>query len=74
MATPEWSTLYDTSKNDIIADGSSFPDLNNHFYSSLSNAMKGNNATIMQNKRHIYQDGVGFYKALRAVYCAFPLS
>ena len=66
MATPEWSPLYDNTKNDIIDKGSLSPDLNNHFYSSLSNAMKGNNAA--QNKRHLYQNGVGFYQALRSVY------
>ena len=62
LATPEWSSLYDTKKNDVIDDGSLFPDLNNHFYSSLLSAMKNNNAKIMQNKRHLNQDGVAFIR------------
>ena len=68
LATPEWSSLYNSAKNDIVDDGFNHPDLKNHFYISLLNSMKNNNATLMRNKLHLHQDGIGFCKALRSVY------
>ena len=68
LATPEWSDLYNPLKKDVILDGTKFPELNNHLFSSLSNCMRGNNIKIMQSKRELHQDGISFLRALCRVY------
>ena len=68
LATPEWNALFDSTTKDIVKDGSSQPDLNSHLFSSLSQCMRGNNIKLMQSKKHLNQDGIGFYQALRNVH------
>ena len=68
ISTAEWADLYDTSTKDIVLDGSIHPSLYNHLYSSLSNVMSKNNTIIMQQKRHICQDSVQYYRTLQLIY------
>ena len=68
LATSEWSTLFDQTSGDVVPDGSVNTSLNSHLYSLLVSSMKKHNALIMQNKKHLYQDGISFLRSIRAIY------
>ena len=64
----EWRKLNDPGTQSYIADGTSYPILNNHLYSALLLKLKGPAADYATSRRNLHKNGITLMEDLRKTF------